>query len=83
MFYESSPANSRSNGANEANGASSPLRQMSNTQTTNSHVNGAPSSPLRQMTDTQSNDGDRTPRASGLIGGEMKDAIHALRSAEC
>lgn len=63
MFFQSSPANA-------AAGASSPLRQMSNTQTTNSQpANGAPSSPLRQQTDTQSTDGDRTPRASALIGG--------------
>lgn len=64
MFYESSPANG---GANAA--PSSPLRQMSNTQTTD---NGpAPSSPLRQQTESQTiNDGERTPRASGMrIGG--------------
>ena len=28
------------------------------------------SSPLRQMTNTQTEDGDRTPRASGLLGGK-------------
>lgn len=65
MFYDgSSPAN-----ANAA--PSSPLRQMSNSQSTD---NGpAPSSPLRQQSETQSvHDGDRTPRASGLaIGGRF------------
>lgn len=42
---------------------------MTNSQSTNNGA--APSSPLRQQTETQSiNDGDRTPRASGLaIGG--------------
>lgn len=64
MFYESSPADG---GANAA--PSSPLRQMSNSQNTD---NGpAPSSPLRQQTESQTiNDGERTPRASGMrIGG--------------
>ncbi|KAK3488934.1 cell division control protein 54 [Neurospora hispaniola] len=63
LFYEpSSPANG-------AAPVSSPLRQMSNTQST-AHQGNAPSSPLRQQTETQS-DADRTPRANGrsqLIG---------------
>ncbi|KAK3335745.1 cell division control protein 54 [Cercophora scortea] len=62
LFYQSSPAG----GANNA--ASSPLRQMSNSQST-TFQNNAPSSPLRQQTDTQST-GDRTPRASGALLGE-------------
>lgn len=49
---------------------SSPLRQMSDSQSTG---NGGPipSSPLQQMSDTQSMMGDQTtPRASGMaIGG--------------
>lgn len=64
LFYESSSP------ANGANPVSSPLRQMSNTQSTANHGN-APSSPLRQQTETQS-DADRTPRPNGrsqLIGG--------------
>ncbi|KAK0618040.1 MCM2/3/5 family-domain-containing protein [Bombardia bombarda] len=59
LFYQSSPANG-------ANGASSPLRQMSNTQSTASLPGNNPSSPLRQQTETQSA-GDRTPRASGAL----------------
>lgn len=70
MFYESSPANGGSNAA-----PSSPLRQMSNSQSTNNGA--APSSPLRQQTETQSvNDGDRTPRASGFAIGGMSSPIH-------
>jgi hypothetical protein len=63
LFYQSSsPGNGLPN-------PSSPLRQMSNTQST---ANGnAPSSPLRQQSGTQT-DGERTPRASGhLIGGRL------------
>ncbi|KAB5551310.1 MCM2/3/5 family-domain-containing protein [Coniochaeta sp. 2T2.1] len=62
MFFASSPAN-RSNAP-----PSSPLRQQSNTQSTESQARGAPSSPLRQQTDTQSTDGDKTPRATHLMG---------------
>lgn len=65
MFYASSPAN-----GSAANAApSSPLRQMSNSQSTKNGA--AASSPLRQQTESQSmNGGDRTPRANGLaIGG--------------
>ncbi|KAH8891905.1 cell division control protein 54 [Thozetella sp. PMI_491] len=61
MFFESSPAND-----DASNPPSSPLRQMSNTQSTDSEGGAAPTSPLRQQTETQST-GDRTPRASGLI----------------
>ncbi|KAK3300819.1 MCM2/3/5 family-domain-containing protein [Chaetomium fimeti] len=60
LFYQSSSP------APGANRASSPLRQMTDSQSTVN--NNAPSSPLRQQTETQSA-GDRTPRASrGLIG---------------
>lgn len=67
MFFESSPAN-----GGAANAApSSPLRQMSNSQSTTNN-GAAASSPLRQQTASQSvNDGDRTPRASGLAIGGM------------
>ncbi|EFQ26263.1 MCM2/3/5 family protein [Colletotrichum graminicola] len=67
LFYESSPAQTPSGRRDApANGdVSSPLRNMSNSQST--VVGPAPSSPLRQDIDTQSTgDGDRTPRASGL-----------------
>lgn len=50
MNYRSSPADvARSNRERDV---SSPLRQMTNSQS------------------TQQQDGDRTPRASGMIGGE-------------
>ncbi|KAK1545493.1 MCM2/3/5 family protein [Colletotrichum paranaense] len=68
LFYESSPAQSANGRRNApANGdVSSPLRNMSNSQST--AAGPAPSSPLRQDIDTQSTgDGDRTPRASGLM----------------
>lgn len=67
MFFQSSPAN----GNGRQMPPSSPLRQMSNSQSTsNGRNNYAPSSPLRQNTDSQ-DDPERTPRASGsrLIGG--------------
>ena len=66
MFFQSSPAN----GNGRQMPPSSPLRQMSNSQSTsNGRNNYAPSSPLRQNTDSQ-DDPERTPRASGsrLIG---------------
>ncbi|KAK4240785.1 MCM2/3/5 family-domain-containing protein [Achaetomium macrosporum] len=59
LFYQSS---SPAPGAR----AFSPLRQMSNSQST---AHNAPSSPLRQQTETQST-GDRTPRASGALIGD-------------
>ena len=78
LFYESSPAA-------EANmDPSSPLRQMSNTQSTQDSLPDpdvpmqgiAPSSPLAQM-ETQSSTGDRTPRASrNLFGGKSLLAWH-------
>lgn len=76
LLYESSPAAEANMG-----GASSPLRQMSDTQSTQDALldpdhpmrGMAPSSPLAHMTETQSvSAGDRTPRASrGLLGGEQ------------
>ncbi|TFB04709.1 DNA replication licensing factor mcm4 [Trichoderma ghanense] len=71
IFYQSSPAPTQ--GIDEVMGdVSSPLRQMSNSQSTQPTNGPAPSSPLRQMTDTQSTNGDgqRTPRASGGLAGE-------------
>ncbi|KAL7946364.1 MCM2/3/5 family domain-containing protein [Trichoderma barbatum] len=71
LFYQSSPAPTQ--GMDEVMGdVSSPLRQMSNSQSTQPTNGPAPSSPLRQMTDTQSTSGDgqRTPRASGGLAGE-------------
>lgn len=69
FFQSSSPG--RANRGNDAGmDISSPLRQMSDSQSTG---NGGPipSSPLQQMSDTQSMMGDQTtPRASGMaIGG--------------
>ncbi|KXX78723.1 DNA replication licensing factor mcm4 [Madurella mycetomatis] len=62
LFYQSSSP------APGAGSVQSPLRQMSNSQSTASQQN-APSSPLRQQTETQSA-GDRTPRASGALIGD-------------
>ncbi|RYO87538.1 hypothetical protein DL764_008850 [Monosporascus ibericus] len=64
LFYQSSPENGNSD-------VSTPLRQNSNSQSTNDNRNAAPSSPLRGMSNSQDDmqtDGDRTPRASGLLG---------------
>ncbi|PHH83861.1 hypothetical protein CDD83_2906 [Cordyceps sp. RAO-2017] len=72
LFFQSSPAqgSARQDEANDQ--VSSPLRQISSSQST--HARGpAPSSPLRQMTDSQTprdDDPQRTPRASGLHAGE-------------
>lgn len=74
MLYESSPAADANMG-----GASSPLRQMSDTQSTQDALHDAdhpmrglaPSSPLAHETQSVSA-GDRTPRANrGLLGGEI------------
>ncbi|KAK3393214.1 cell division control protein 54 [Podospora didyma] len=72
LFYQSSPANK--------NPMSSPLRQMSNSQSTESQNRNAPSSPLRQQTDTQST-GDRTPRASGGLLGESSPIRYEASSS--
>jgi hypothetical protein len=75
LFYQSSSP------APGANRASSPLRQMTDTQSTLNNNSNAPSSPLRQQTETQSA-GDRTPRASrGLIGGETSFCAISLSLA--
>lgn len=67
LFYESSPAPHPDDGAN--GDVSSPLRQMTNSQSTRG-LSGIPSSPLRQMTDAQTDDDpQRTPRATPGFGG--------------
>lgn len=69
LFYQSSPSDANGN-------ISSPLRQGTDSQRTNGSAVNPPSSPLRQETHSQTPynegaaDGDRTPRASGLLGGE-------------
>ena len=66
MFFQSSSPGREGSGANQD--VSSPLRQMSNSQSTHQQT-AVPSSPLGQMTDSQSTDGQRTPRASGMAAG--------------
>ncbi|KAL6358187.1 hypothetical protein LRP88_08367 [Fusarium phalaenopsidis] len=62
LFYQSSSPGRDQNGL--PGDVSSPLRQMTNSQSTRA-PSGIPSSPLRQMTDTQSDiDPERTPRAN-------------------
>ncbi|KAF9776971.1 hypothetical protein IL306_004756 [Fusarium sp. DS 682] len=62
LYQSSSPGPSNQN--NLPGDVSSPLRQMTNSQSTRGRSN-VPSSPLRQMTDTQSDlDPERTPRAN-------------------
>ncbi|KAK0731790.1 MCM2/3/5 family-domain-containing protein [Lasiosphaeris hirsuta] len=75
LFYQSS---SPANGADNA--VSSPLRQMSNTQSTASRFPDAPSSPLRQQTETQT-DRERTPRASGHLIGESSPIRYEASSS--
>ncbi|TDZ27171.1 DNA replication licensing factor mcm4 [Colletotrichum spinosum] len=67
LFFESSPVRSGNSRRNApANDVSSPLRGSSNSQ--NTAIGPVPSSPLRQDIDTQSTgDGDRAPRASGMM----------------
>lgn len=84
LFYESSPAQSANGRRNApANGdVSSPLRNMSNSQST--AAGPAPSSPLRQDIDTQSTgDGDRTPRASGMMRGKDFTGVYACNALTC
>ncbi|PHH75095.1 hypothetical protein CDD82_4597 [Ophiocordyceps australis] len=66
LMFQSSPVAGQDRGD-----VSSPLRQESDTQSTNG-PRVAPSSPLRQMSNSQSqnDDGQRTPRASGALTGE-------------
>ncbi|KAF4975887.1 hypothetical protein FZEAL_7360 [Fusarium zealandicum] len=68
LFYQSSsPGRSGHNGL--PGEVSSPLRQMTNSQSTRARSD-IPSSPLRQMTDTQSDiDPERTPRATPAYTG--------------
>ena len=66
MFFQSSSPGLGGSDANQD--VSSPLRQMSNSQSTHQQT-AVPSSPLGQMTDSQSTDGQRTPRASGMAAG--------------
>lgn len=80
LFYQSSPAPAQ--GIDEVMGdVSSPLRQMSNSQSTQPTNGHAPSSPLRQMTDTQST-GQRTPRASAGLAGGMLYYIQLYRRTD-
>lgn len=86
LFYQSSsPAPAAANGNGAAANPSSPLRQMSNSQSTNGPATRAPSSPLRQETETQETDdvqmGERTPRASGLVGGKPLPPLIVRSSA--
>ncbi|KFH42970.1 DNA replication licensing factor-like protein [Hapsidospora chrysogenum ATCC 11550] len=68
LTFRSSP--SRDRGAEDGQ-VLSPLRQMSNSQSTQGRNRGAaPTSPLRQMSESQETgeDGQRTPRASAMMG---------------
>ncbi|PFH60200.1 hypothetical protein XA68_11329 [Ophiocordyceps unilateralis] len=69
LFFQSSPAPEGDQQQNGASGdVSSPIRQMSDSQTTGG-PGPAPSSPLQHMTESQTprdDDGQATPRASGL-----------------
>ncbi|KAG6015410.1 hypothetical protein E4U54_003525 [Claviceps lovelessii] len=72
LFFQSSPPPAGNDQEDGIDGiVSSPLRHMTNSQSTDGHA-ATPSSPLRQMSDTQSlqDDPQRTPRASGLFAGE-------------
>ncbi|KAH6898563.1 MCM2/3/5 family-domain-containing protein [Thelonectria olida] len=70
LFYQSSPAPSGNElDAPTPGEVSSPLRHMTNSQSTRARSD-IPSSPLRQMTDTQEDDPQRTPRASHGLAGE-------------
>ncbi|KAH6691288.1 MCM2/3/5 family protein [Plectosphaerella plurivora] len=80
LFYQSSPAAPKSRDATRSRDVSSPLRQMTDSQSTAAPL--LPSSPLRQQSDTQSifGDGDRTPRASGLLRDSSPVAYEASSS---
>ncbi|KAK2593922.1 MCM DNA helicase complex subunit [Conoideocrella luteorostrata] len=71
FFQSSSPAPGREQDSGANGDVSSPLRQMTDTQSTNGHA-ATPSSPLRQMSESQTprDDPQRTPRASGALVGE-------------
>lgn len=81
LFYQSSPAAPKSRDATRSRDVSSPLRQMTDSQSTAAPL--LPSSPLRQQSDTQSifGDGDRTPRASGLLRGKIVAHPPAIASS--
>lgn len=74
LFFQSSPSPNDGAGHDANSQVSSPLRQMSNSQSTQDRRGTAatPSSPLLQMSESQETgeDGQRTPRASGMIGGK-------------
>lgn len=81
LFFESSPAASRSRNAPGHGEVSSPLRHMTDSQSTAAPP--MPSSPLRQQSDTQSiGDGDRTPRASGMMRGKHTPGISCESSSD-
>ncbi|KID90149.1 cell division control protein 54 [Metarhizium guizhouense ARSEF 977] len=72
IFFQSSspgPGVGQEHGSN--GDVSSPLRQMTDSQSTQAHA-ATPSSPLRQMSESQTprDDPQRTPRASGTFAGE-------------
>ncbi|OAQ72413.1 DNA replication licensing factor mcm4 [Pochonia chlamydosporia 170] len=72
IFFQSSSPAPGAGQDNAANGeVSSPLRQMTDTQSTHG-IGAMPSSPLRQMSESQTPGADpqRTPRASGTLAGE-------------
>lgn len=81
LFFESSPA---PNGGPAP--VSSPLRQMSNSQSTQSQ-NAAlpPSSPLRQMMESQEagSENQRTPRASGQARGTLNRGRFSICTNRC
>lgn len=71
IFFQSSspgPGVGQEHGTN--GDVSSPLRQMTDSQSTQAHA-ATPSSPLRQMSESQTprDDPQRTPRASGTFAG--------------
>ncbi|KAI2613698.1 cell division control protein 54 [Hypoxylon fragiforme] len=71
LFYQSSPAN-----GNDRN--SPALRHNTDSQSTNPNQNAAPSSPLQHMA---GNDGDRTPRARSMMGGESSPIRYEASSS--
>ncbi|EFY90862.1 MCM DNA helicase complex subunit [Metarhizium acridum] len=71
FFQSSSPGPVAGQEHGENGDVSSPLRQMTDSQSTQAHA-ATPSSPLRQMSESQTprDDPQRTPRASGNFAGE-------------
>ncbi|ATY58754.1 cell division control 54 [Cordyceps militaris] len=71
IFFQSSSPGHGDAQRDPGGDVSSPLRQMSDSQSTHADNGVIPSSPLRQMSDTQSVvDDQATPRASHTLGGE-------------